>query len=210
MESDEFIRSILNPVEKVEEKSNSEIIERFSAVPLSDPKQEVEKFGDEIEARLHAKQPERGRTRGVLNKTNEERANIGALARVAGDTSAAEKYGVSVSAAHAYKNGKSTPAGPPLPELAVAIETKIGRVRHAAVDHLETILDIIDKDTLQELRPLEKIKAAMGMANIASRIAPADKSNERTLIIRVPAEQDTLEEYNVIDITPEGHVLPSV
>ena len=78
------------------------------------------------------------------------------------------------------------------------------------MDHLESILDIIDDDTLMDLRPLDKIKAANGMAAIAAKIAPVDKSNERTLIIRVPDKQNTLDAYEVRDVTPEGHVLPSV
>ena len=207
LESDEFILRILAPQEKEVEKSNSEIIEKFSARPLADPLDQVEKSGEEIKEKLFAVQ---GRQRGTLNKTNEERANIGALARTEGDTAAAEKYGVSPSSANAYKNGKTTPAGPVVATLADAIEVKIGRVRHKAVDHLEDILNIIDTDTLLELQPLDKIKAANGMAAIAAKIAPVDKSNERTLIIKVPDKQNTLDAYEVRDITPEGHILPSV
>ena len=207
LESDDFIDSILEIKEAAPEKSNSQIIEKFSSMPEADPLLAVEKRGKEIEDKLFATH---GRPRGTLNKSNEERANIGALARAEGDTAAAEKYGVSAAAANSYKNGKTTPAGPVVLELADAIETKIGRVRNKAVDHLENILNIIDTDTLLQLQPLDKIKAANGMAAIAAKIAPSDTSNERTLIIRVPEKQNELNTYEVRDITPEGHVLPSV
>ena len=207
LESEDFILRILGNGEKEEKKSNSQIIEKFSAVPEADPLDMVEKRGKEIEEKLFAV---RGRPRGVINKSLGERVEIGALARVEGDSAAAEKFGVSKAAANSYKNGRNTPGGELIPALAEAVEVKISRVRNKAVDHLENILDIIDGDTLLELKPLDKIKAANGMAAIAAKIAPVDKSNERTLIIKVPDKQNTLDAYEVRDITPEGHVLPSV
>lgn len=199
-----IIDGLLPPPPQAErQKSKEELAKK----PHPDSRGDVASLSEEIDSR---REEIAGRKKGKKNLTTDQRADAGALARMEGNAAAVDKYGVSPAAAQAYKHGRTTPGGPMNAELIGAIERRINGAREKAVNHLDSILTGMDEDEFIGLGALDKVKAAQGMANIASKLAPVDKSQERTLIIRVPEGQKTLDSYEVKDVTPEGHVLPSV
>ena len=222
LESEDYINSFLNKTEDSLKKGNSEIIEEHASKPIYDPKGDVAGSAADIDnlrgeltpspqssrpaAELAAEPP---LAKGA-HKTIEIRAEIGVYATKHGISAAARQYGISTAAAHAYKNGKNSSSGPVIPELVGIIDNKLRSIRETVVGKLEDTLETISKEEISNLGVLGKVKAAQAFANMADKLAPVDKSSERTLIIKVPDRQDPLDAYNVIDVTPEGRQLPSV
>ena len=222
LESEDYINSFLAPQENKEEEDNSQIIEKHASKPIVDPKGDVASSAAAVANAKGEIVPSSKSSRVATlaagmptplkgqHKSIDERAEIGVYASQHGITAAAKHFGVSIASAQAYKNGKNTTAGPVIPQLVGIIDTRLRGVRETVVEKLEYTLGAISNDEIDNLGAIAKVKAAQAFATMADKLAPIDKSSERTLIIKVPERQDTLDHYNVIDVTPEGRHLPSI
>jgi hypothetical protein len=115
---------------------------------------------------VHKRMYNTGRTSGTKNNTEEDRVNIGALARLIGPTEAAELTGVCQASATSYARGQNGTSVPTSPQLLEAIDNRVRRVHDAALEKLLDTIDIIDVDRIADEKPKVQADIAKSLSSV--------------------------------------------
>jgi hypothetical protein len=168
-------------------RSSQNPIKPGSPVPVETPNLEVEQ--KEV---IEHKRSGPGRTKGTLNRTDEDRLAIGELATLVGCNKAAELTGSSNSQAHSYAHGFNT-SGHRNPNAALgeAVENSIEAVKERAIAKILECMEVISKEKLDVMSPLAASQVAVNLSKVSPNLenkvpGGINTTNQATVVIYSP------------------------
>lgn len=143
----------------------------------------------------------KGEERGP-NKTTEEKAELGTLARLLGSKATGELVGLSRSQVSRYARGKDTYNNPDK-EIKVGIETNLQGVREKAVANVDFLLDVV-RAKGDKLPASKAASAAANMVKVYDTLGPKNPGlnlNGTQVVFYAPRILGP-SDYPVIEVEP--------
>jgi len=195
---------ISNEIIDTEPKEISSGLEMRS-VELSNGDGTTEAIGSDSRAIIH--QLEKGRPKGRINRTHEEREIIAGEALIHGNDYASRKYGIAPSTISAYTHGATSSASytEPDDELMKSVSNQRLKIAHVAHGKLSEALDQITSDKLASanLRTIASVAQSMSaiVKNMEPEVAPQNSQNINFTFYAPKTRSE--DSFDVIDLQNE-------
>ncbi len=130
------------------------------------------------------------------------RATMGALAQTLPTTKIADAFGVSQQAVSAYKHGKTSPSGPPNPELVEKVRDKTEEIHDRALDKLMDTLGLITTEKLTNCEVKDLVRVATGLSQVAANTSKRTESGSGSavsVVFYAPVQRQE-DRYKTLDV----------
>jgi hypothetical protein len=144
---------------------------------------------------IHKKMYDSGRTTGTKNIPTDQKALIGAVAKVDGPTVASKLFGVSISQASNYSKGVSTHGNGVNSELSEKVDDRMSALHSKVLDKLLDSIDAIDDDKVKKLDPKSQTEVAKNLSTIIKNTTEEKREDSKQVVIIYAPEQRHISEY---------------